>query len=51
MDFCLEWSKIVNYYYYLSPGDNPPERGRAVRKNAGPSKNDRAKLNHSLKGV
>ena len=29
-----------------SPGDNPPERGRAVRKNAEPSKNCRVKLNH-----
>ena len=28
------------------PGDSPPKRGRAVRKNAGLSKNARVKLNH-----
>ena len=29
-----------------SPGDYPAEHGRAVRKNAGPCKNGRVKLNH-----
>ena len=29
-----------------SPGDNPPERGKEVRKNAWPCKNGRVKLNN-----
>ena len=31
--------------FHPSPGDNPPESGRAVRKNSWPSQNGRVTLN------
>ena len=51
--WCRE--KVMVYYYtptascngsHPSPGNNLPEHGRAVRKNAGRSKNGRVEFNH-----